>query len=97
MMSSMWTYITLLVGSSIAAVVGWIKTYMLTKKLRQSNASNIILDIERMKAEAELREALRKDQLIIEQEKKLRAKEIEVQNAAMSNPSDDLNGAIKGK
>jgi hypothetical protein len=97
MLGIAWGYIVLFVGSIVAAVTGWIKFYILTKQLREANQNNVLLDVARMGSEAELRAALKKDQLLHEQESKLRLKEIEVQNDSLSNPVDNLNGAIEGK
>ena len=97
MLGIAWGYIVLFVGSVVAAVTGWIKFFILTKQLRQANQNNVLLDVVRMGSEAELRAALKKDQLLHEQESRLRLKELEVQNAAIADPANNLNGAIKGK
>jgi hypothetical protein len=97
MLNNMWIWLCGSVAVLVATLSGWFAAWRLTNKLRTSEQGSIVLNIERMKAEAELRESIRKDQLLAEQEKKLRDKEIEVSNAAISNPADNLNGAIKGK
>ena len=97
MISNVWAYVALLLTGLIASVSGWVMTWRLSNKLRQAQSNNVLIEVDKMRAEAELKESTRKEQIEKETRQKIDKIESGIQNAINSDPVADLNNAIKNK
>ena len=98
-MSNQYAWIVILATVAIIAASGWAYAVALLKKLRESERTTVILDIEKLKAEAALRDKLAKEQEEKTQAAKLAEATQKVTNADNDNtdPCLDLDNAAQGK